>query len=77
MLTSIFWRRAAGRAIRAAAACLSSLLIVSSFTPLSWVSWRDALAAAAVAGVVSLLLSIAGSQVGDPTDPAFTRKAAP
>ena len=75
MLTAIFWRRAGGRAIRAAASCLASLLILASFDPLDVLDWRSALVAALMAGLVSLLLSVAGSQVGDPTDPSFiTRK---
>lgn len=74
MMTAVFWRRAGERALRAAAACLSSLLILSTFDPLDLLDWRAALVAAAMAGVVSLLLSIAGSQVGDPTDPSFERR---
>ena len=71
MLTKVFWRRAGGRAVRAAASCLASLLILASFDPLDVLDWRSALVASGMAGLVSLLLSIAGSQVGDPTDPSF------
>lgn len=72
-MSRLFWRRAGGRAVRAAASCLASLLILSSFDPLDVLDWRSALVAAAMSGLVSMLLSIAGSRVGDPNDPSFAR----
>lgn len=75
MLTAVFWRRAGGRAIRAAASCLASLLILAGFDPLDVLDWRSALVASGMAGLVSMLMSIAAGTVGDPTDPSFiTRK---
>lgn len=75
MRTTEFWWAAAERAARAAAACLAALLTVSTFDPTDAIGWRTALITAAMTGLVSLLLSIAAGQVGDPTDPSFiTRK---
>lgn len=71
MWTAEFWRAAAERAIRAAAACLVSLLTVASFDPTDAMGWRASLIAAGMAALVSLLMSVAAGTVGDPTDPSF------
>lgn len=77
MWTSRFWKQAAERALRAAAACLASLLVVETFDPTNALGWRTALIAAAMAGLVSLLLSITAGKVGDPTDPSFITAGGP
>lgn len=77
MRTCEFWTAAAERAIRAAAACLVSLLTVSTFAPTDAPNWQAALTAAGMAGLVSLLMSIAAGQVGDPTDPSFITAGGP
>lgn len=71
MWTADFWRAAGERAIRAAAACLVSLLTLSTFDPTDALGWQAALIAGGMAGLVSLLMSVAAGTVGDLTDPSF------
>lgn len=74
MWTALFWRRAAERAIRSAAAAAIALITAAAFVADTVASWREVGIAAAVAAVVSVLTSLAGSQVGDPESPSLLRE---
>lgn len=62
MWTVAFWKAAAERAVRAFAAALASIMTADGFGLLD-ADWTARLTAAAMAGLISLLLSVAASQV--------------
>jgi hypothetical protein len=66
-----FWKDAGERAIRAAAAALAAVL-GSGYAGVLDVPWYGALSAAGLAGVLSLVLSLAASKTGDTGTAAFT-----
>lgn len=70
MWTSDFWKRAAERAIRTFAQALLGALTAGLVVTDS-AQWTAALIAAAVAALASVLMSLAGSAVGDPSDPSL------
>jgi hypothetical protein len=72
MFTKKFWKATLERVIRAFATSLTSVSIIGS--NIVSIDWKSQLLIAAGAAVGSLLLAIAGSQIGDPTDPSFTNK---
>jgi len=65
MLTSSFWRAALERALKTFAQALAALLSAGGFGLLQ-VDWANALSMAALAAVVSVLTSVASTQVGGP-----------
>jgi hypothetical protein len=72
MFTKKFWQSTLERMIRAFATSLGSVSLIGS--NIVSIDWKSQLLIAAGAAVGSLLLALAGSQVGDPTDPSFTNK---
>ncbi|MBE5453521.1 hypothetical protein E3G52_000385 [Mycobacteroides abscessus] len=64
MLTKQFWLDAVERAIRAAAASVSGVFVADA--TVATVSWEGVGVVAATAALVSLLLSVQGSRIGDP-----------
>lgn len=70
MRTREFWIKAAERAIRTWAQTLVGVL-TAGFVFTDAAAWGEALLASVVAALVSVLMSIAGSGVGDPYDPAI------
>ena len=73
MFTLSFAKAATERALRATAWALSSLLIADG-TGILDTAWADRLSVAGMAGVLSVLASIAGSQVGQ-TGPSLANEA--
>lgn len=73
MFAFSFAKAALERALRAAAWSLSSLLIADG-TNLLNTNWADRLSVAGMAGLLSLLASVAGSQVGG-TGPSLANEA--
>lgn len=71
MLTREFLARAVERALRAAAWAVISVLTVADGFNAFHANWVDALGVGLGAAVLSLLGSVAASQVGDPTSPSF------
>ena len=71
MRTARFWIDAAERAARTGAQTLAGLLVGVDVVGGGSVPLVDYLAAAGVAALVSLLMSVGGSRVGDPTSPAL------
>lgn len=70
MFTAKFWRRTAERAVRAfAAALVGALTAGMALTDVA--QWKAALITAGTAALVSVLMSLAGSKVGDPSSPSF------
>lgn len=72
MFTKKFWQATLERVIRSFAVSLTSVSVIGS--NLTSIDWKQQLLIAAGAALGSLLLALAGSQVGDPTDPSFTNK---
>ena len=74
MRTKAFWIDAAERAVRTFAQALVAA-ITAGFVLTDAAAWGQALLVAAVAALVSVLTSIAGSAVGDPASPSFLPEA--
>lgn len=75
MRSRAFWIDAAERAVRTFAQALVAA-ITAGFVLTDGAAWGEALLVAAVAALVSLLTSVAGSAVGDPQSPSFLPEAA-
>ena len=70
MFSRMFLVNAAERALRAFAAALVGAL-TAGFVITDASQWKAALLTAAVAALTSVLMSLAGSKVGDPDSPAL------
>ena len=70
MFTASFWMEATERAIRTAAQSLAGAL-TAGFVVTDAAQWEAALIAAGVAALLSYLMSIAASKVGNPESPSF------
>ena len=70
MLTVEFWARTAERAIKTGAQTAVALLGAGAVDVLT-VDWQQIASVSAGAAVVSVLTSLAGTTVGDPTDPSL------
>lgn len=70
MFTPRFWKRAFERAVRAFAAALVGAL-TAGMALTDAAQWKAALITAGTAGLVSVLMSLAGSKVGDSESPSF------
>lgn len=73
MFTKKFWVAAAERAVRGGAIAASAVWGVTTITDAQTAVSTGELAGVAFVwgGIASLLLSLAGSRVGDGTDPSF------
>lgn len=69
-----FWRDALERAIRTAAQAVLALW-GTSVTGILDVDWQQAVSVAALAALMSVLMSIAATGVGNRNTPAFVREA--
>lgn len=70
MFSAAFWLEATERAIRTAAqALLGALTAGFAFTDAA--QWGDALIAAGIAALISYLMSVVATRVGDPESPSF------
>jgi hypothetical protein len=65
-----FWTGALERAVRTVAQTLAAVLAAGMILT-DGAAWKEALLAAATAGLLSLLTSVAASQIGDPESPSF------
>ena len=74
MRTRQFWTDALERAVRTFAQALVAA-ITAGFVVTSGAQWKAALITAAVAALVSALMSVGGSAVGDPASPSFLPEA--
>lgn len=72
MFTLVFWVDVAERAAKTFAQALAAALIASG-TGLLNAPWWAALSAAGMAAVLSLLTSVASSQVGDPATASLSK----
>jgi hypothetical protein len=70
MLRRDFWTGTLERAVRTIAQTLAAVLAAGMILTDS-AAWREALLAAATAGLLSVLTSVAASKVGDPESPSF------
>lgn len=70
MFTASFWMEATERAIRTAAQSLAGAL-AGGFVVTDAAQWKAALITAGVAALLSYLMSIAASKVGNPESPSF------
>lgn len=74
MRSRTFWIDAAERAVRTFAQALVAVL-AAGFVFTDGAAWGQALLAAAIAALVSLLTSIAASGVGDSDSPSFVEES--
>lgn len=74
MRTRQFWIDTAERAVRTFAQALVAA-ITAGFVFTDSAAWGQALLVAAVAALVSVLTSVAGSAVGDPASPSLLPEA--
>jgi hypothetical protein len=65
-----FWVRVAERAVKTVAQTAVALIGAQAFDVLSF-DWQGLASVAVGAGIVSVLTSIASSEVGDPEDPSL------
>lgn len=68
-----FWQKTAERAVKTTAQTLAAALVVGG-TDLLSVGWKQALVTAAVAGLASLLTSLASSGVADSSSPSLVKE---
>lgn len=76
LVTAEFWSAAAERAVKTVAQALVAVLTVAGVTPLD-IDWKGALLTAALAGVVSLLMSVASAGAGNPGPSLASETLAP
>jgi Putative lactococcus lactis phage r1t holin len=76
MFTTYFWKSALERALKSFAQALLAVVGVGTVGILD-VAWAPALSTAAMAGVLSVLTSIASAKVGTPDDPSLVKPAEP
>ena len=72
MLTSQFVKATLERAIKTFAQTLAALLGVTAVTGILDAPWVDSLSVSALAAFLSVLTSVASSQVGDSSGPSLT-----
>jgi hypothetical protein len=72
MFTAYFWKSTLERAIKSFAQSLLAVLGVGQVGVLD-VAWTTALSAAAMAGLLSVLTSIASSKIGTRDDPSLVK----
>ena len=75
MFTKQFWKDTAERAVRTFAQTLIGAL-GAGFVVTDIAQWKAALIASGFAAVLSVLMSLAGTRVGDDQSPAFFEEAA-
>ena len=75
MRTRQFWVDTGERAVRTFAQALVAA-ITAGFVVTSGAQWKAALIASGFAAVLSVLMSLAGTRVGDDQSPAFFEEAA-
>jgi len=73
MWTRLFWAKTAERALKTTAQSALSLLAVGTTSLLS-VPWEAVAAVSGLAGVVSVLTSIASSGVADSSSPSLVKE---
>ncbi len=68
--TREFWRRTCERAVKTAAQTAVAMLTAGAVDVLT-VDWQQVASVSAGAAIVSVLTSLASTQVGDPDDPSL------
>jgi r1t holin len=71
MYSITFWKRTLERVVGSFAASLLSVLTFSGALDVVHVGWKQALAMAAFAAVVTALKSVVGSTIGDDKNPGW------
>ena len=73
MLTSSFWKKTAERAVKTVAQTLLATLTVGTLPDVA-LNWRMALLAAGLAGLVSVLTSVASTGTADQDSPSLVKE---
>lgn len=71
MFSAGFWKKTVERCIRAAASSALSVQITGTALNVRGLDWANVAGIAAGAALVSLLVSIAATQVNDPENPSL------